>query len=155
MYGEEFKALYLSLLVLLGLIVAAFILVGTPLVWDVLTERLDFLSKFSFTATLVQYGLAVGILGLVLYAFHRFLPNMQGQRPKIIWGLLLTIGGILAGSKLFGLYLQNIANYTALYAGLAGMMIAIVYLYCLAVLILFGAEFNTALAEARKDSLDG
>ena len=135
----------------LGLIISAIILVATPLVWNFLTGRIEFLGQFSFTATLVQYGLAVGILGLVLYAFHRFLPDMQGQRPKIIWGLLLTIGGILAGSKLFGLYLQNIANYTALYAGLAGMMIAIVYLYCLAVLILFGAEFNTALAEEREN----
>ena len=61
----------------------------------------------------------------------------------------ITIVGIIAGSKLFAFYLSTFANYTALYAGLAGMMVAIVYLYCLSVLILFGAEFNTALSELR------
>ena len=38
--------------------------------------------------------------------------------------------------------------YEALYAGLAGMMIAIVYLYCVAAVILFGAEFNSELEAA-------
>ncbi|MEE9313653.1 MAG: YihY/virulence factor BrkB family protein [Rhizobiaceae bacterium] len=136
----------------LGLIVAAFILVATPLVWAFLAAKIPFLMEYSFTVTIVQYGLAMIILSFVLYAFHRFLPNMKGQDRTIIWGLLLSIFGIIAGSKLFGIYLQNIANYTALYAGLAGMMIAIVYLYCLSVLILFGAEFNTALSEERERS---
>lgn len=136
----------------LGLIVAAFILVGMPLVWTFLTSRVDWLYQFSFTATFVQYGLAISILVVVLYAFHRFLPNLRGQHRIILWGLLLTIIGILLGSYLFGLYLQNIANYTAVYAGLAGMMIAIVYLYGIAVLILFGAEFNTALSDLRAET---
>ena len=57
------------------------------------------------------------------------------------------MGAIIIGSKLFAFYLATIANYTALYAGLAGTMIAIVYLYGVATILLFGAEFNSALAE--------
>ncbi|MEM8751256.1 MAG: YihY/virulence factor BrkB family protein [Pseudomonadota bacterium] len=136
----------------LGLIGAAFILVATPLVWDFLNQRIEWLYRFQPIATGVQYSLAIAILGIVLYSFHRFLPDVRYSRRNIVWGIALTILGILVGSKLFGLYLQNIANYTALYAGLAGMMIAIVYLYCISVLILFGAEFNTALAELRKEN---
>ena len=134
----------------LGLIGAAFILVGTPVIWNFLVLRAEWLAQFSFTVTLVQYGIAAGILVLTLYSFHYFLPDGK-QRPGIlVWGILVTILGIFIGSRLFALYLQTIANYTALYAGLAGMMIAIVYLYCLSVLILFGAEFNAALSENTK-----
>ena len=132
-----------------GLIATTFILVGTPLVWNFLVARLDWIAPLSFTVTVVQYLLSFTILALILYAFHRFLPNTNSEKQMILWGILLTIAAIIVGSLLFGLYLQNIANYTVLYAGLAGMMTAIIYLYCLSVMILFGAEFNTALMEER------
>jgi len=133
----------------LSLIAAAFILVGTPLVWSFLASRFEVLGQFSNTVTLVQYGVAVGILILVLFLFHRYLPDTRVPAKATFWGIGVTIIGFVVGSKLFGLYLQNIANYTALYAGLAGMMIAIVYLYCLSVLLIFGAEVNASLIAAK------
>ena len=138
----------------LGLIVAAIILVGTPLVWSFLENKFDWLSAFSNTVTLFQYGVAVLILASVLFAFHRYLPDTKISAFSSFWGISVTIVGILLGSKIFGLYLQNMANYTALYAGLAGMMIAIVYLYCLSVLLLFGAEFNAVMIEHQRKKRD-
>lgn len=132
-----------------GLIAVAFILVGTPLVWRFFETRLSWLDEFVFAFTIGQYGLAVILLWGILLAFHKLLPDMKGHKRQMRWGIGLTIIGILAGSKLFGLYLSTIANYTALYAGLAGMMIAIVYLYCLSALLLWGAEFNTAYNDLR------
>lgn len=137
----------------LGLMVAAFILVGTPIVWSFLVSKFETLQQFTFTVGLVQYGLAAGILILILFCFHYFLPAGKLGFGDLLWGIALTIIGIFIGSKLFAFYLQTFANYTALYAGLGGVMIAIVYLYCLSVLILFGAEFNATLAEYRKSKL--
>ncbi|EFL90480.1 YihY/virulence factor BrkB family protein [Ahrensia sp. R2A130] len=130
-----------------GFILSAFILVATPIVWDFAVSKFDFLEEFGLLVTAGKYSIAIVLLGLILFAFHRYLPDTRYRRRSIIWGILLTIGAILLGSYLFGIYLQNIANYTALYAGLAGMMVAIVYLYCMSVLMLFGAEFNFALAK--------
>lgn len=137
----------------IGLMLAAFILVGTPLVWAFLVNQFETLNQFSFTVGLVQYGLAAGILILILFCFHYFLPAGKHHFGDLLWGITITILGIFIGSKLFAFYLQTFANYTALYAGLGGVMIAIVYLYCLSVLILFGAEFNAALSEYRKSKL--
>lgn len=133
----------------MALIFVTFLLVGAPLAWEYLANRLPILPPYGTTFSLVKYALAFVILFLVLFAFHRYLPNRKQRKRQILWGILLTIIIIFAGSWVFGLYLKTIANYTALYAGLAGMMIAIVYLYCLAAVILYGAEFNTALAEER------
>lgn len=133
----------------LGLIAVAFVLVGTPFIWAFLATRLPVLAEQGWTFTLVQYGLAIVLLWLILLAFHKWLPDMKRSRRQMRWGILLTIVAIIVGSKLFALYLQTMANYTALYAGLASMMIAIVYLYCISVLILWGAEFNTAFNELR------
>jgi membrane protein len=89
------------------------------------------------------------VLTLSLFSFHRFLPDGKRSIRTTFPGIALTISGIIVGSQLFAIYLQTIANYTALYAGLAGTMVAIVYLYGLSALILYGAEFNAALAEER------
>ncbi|MEL7202310.1 MAG: YhjD/YihY/BrkB family envelope integrity protein, partial [Pseudomonadota bacterium] len=70
-------------------------------------------------------------------------------------GIIVTIIGIIGGSQLFAVYLQTIANYTALYAGLAGMMVSIVYLYGFSALILFGAEFNAAYKELKEREITG
>lgn len=135
----------------LALILSAVILVATPVVWQFVAERLFWLRQLGFVIGLVQYGVAVVLLGGALFSFHYFLPAGRNRGGEVIWGITLTILGILIGSKLFSWYLKTFADYTSLYAGLAGIMIAIVYLYCFSVLILFGAEFNAAL----KSSSDG
>ena len=133
----------------LGLMVTAFILVATPLVWNFLVTQMPWLGQFSFTVTVVKLVIAFAILVLTQFAFHYFLPSGRLEFMQVVWGILLTIVGIIIGSQLFALYLTTFANYTALYAGLAGVMIAVVYLYYLSVLVLFGAEFNAALMKAK------
>ena len=133
----------------LGLMVTAFILVATPLVWNFLVTQMSWLEQFSFTVTVVKLVIAFAILVLTQFAFHYFLPSGRLEFMQVVWGILLTIVGIIIGSQLFALYLTTFANYTALYAGLAGVMIAVVYLYYLSVLVLFGAEFNAALMKAK------
>ncbi|MEM8652609.1 MAG: YihY/virulence factor BrkB family protein [Pseudomonadota bacterium] len=137
----------------LSLILTAFILIGTPIAWNFIVTRIDELEPLGFSVVLIQYGLAFGILIIILYCFHYFLPCGRKKIKEIRWGIWITIAGILLGSKAFGFYLTSFADYTAIYAGLAGIMIVIVYLYYLSVLILFGAEFNASLAEYRKASL--
>ena len=137
----------------LSLILTAFILIGTPIAWNFIVTRFDELSSLGFSVALIQYGLAFGILIIILYCFHYFLPCGRKKIKEIRWGIWITIAGIFLGSKAFGFYLTTFADYTAIYAGLAGIMVVIVYLYYLSVLILFGAEFNASLSEYRKASL--
>ena len=137
----------------IGLLLTAFILVGTPLVWNFLSNKFESLVHLSFTVGLIQYGLAFGILVIILFCFHYFLPGGKQKVREIKWGVFLTIAGVFIGSYAFGFYLQTFADYTSLYAGLAGVMIAVVFLYYLSVLILFGAEFNACLNEYRQQAL--
>lgn len=133
----------------LSLILAAVILVATPVAWQFLVARLPWLSEFRFLVALVQYGIAFTLLWSALYAFHVILPDGLHKRGDVVWGIVLTIVSIVIGSQLFAFYLKNFADYANLYAGLAGVMIAIVYLYYFSVVILFGAEFNAALKRSR------
>lgn len=148
---RRLQGCFFVLVAALALMVAAIILVATPVIWNFLVGQLPWLSEFGFAVGLVQFGMAFFLLWGALFAFHDFLPNGDHQRGEVIWGVLLSIICIVVGSQGFAFYLKNFANYASLYAGLAGVMIAIVYLYFFAVVILFGAEFNASLKEARKE----
>jgi membrane protein len=65
---------------------------------------------------------------------------------------LLTVGMWIAASIAFGSYLAEFArNYVTTYAGLASVMIALVFLYMIAAIFMFGGELNAAILRAKHE----
>ena len=62
---------------------------------------------------------------------------------------MITLTLWLMAAWIFGYYLQRFANYAAYYAGLASVVTAIFFMYLVALIMIFGAEFNAALARRR------
>ena len=57
----------------------------------------------------------------------------------------------LAGGILFGRYLAEFAtNYVTMYAGLASAMIALVFLYWIATIFVYGGELNAEILNERE-----
>ncbi|MEH0070527.1 YhjD/YihY/BrkB family envelope integrity protein [Pannonibacter sp. Pt2-lr] len=63
--------------------------------------------------------------------------------------MVLTLVLWVACGAVFGWYLAGYADYVSTYAGLAGVMSALVFLYILAVLLLIGGELNAAILRQR------
>ena len=145
-----------------GLIVAASVLVGLPLAVEFVRNHSTIANDPSATAfladrrvvalfTLGRYLTGGLVLFAILWAFHRYLPDGD-RRIRRTWpGILVTIVGVIMGSELFALYLDYNANYTALYAGLASIMVSIFYLYIVSALLIYGAEFNQTLQEMERE----
>ena len=136
-----------------GLIVASSVLVGMPLLFEFLQNRTDLLDDFRIRAllTLARYLAGGIVLFAILWPFHRYLPAGDRRIRRTLPGIIVTIVGIIIGSEMFALYLDYNANYTALYAGLASIMITIFYLYIVAALLIFGAELNQTLMEMERE----
>lgn len=99
-------------------------------------------------------GLALLLLtGLLILAgvtaCHLWLP--YGAHPfRQIWpGVLLTIVLWAVVANGFSVYVSKFATYSVTYAGLAGAMGALIFLNLMSAILIYGAEFNNALAEAR------
>ncbi len=59
---------------------------------------------------------------------------------------------MLACGLIFGNYLARFSdNYVTTYAGLASVMIALVFLYTISAIFIYGAELNTAITESLSD----
>ena len=94
------------------------------------------------------YGTLV-MLTLGLLVVHLWLPSGRRKVFDVIPGVLLTLLLWLAGALIFAYYLATFANYTATYAGLASVMVVLIFLYMVGVIFIIGAELNAALLKFR------
>jgi membrane protein len=94
----------------------------------------------------IRYGVTSSVVGIAVLAAHILLPAGRPPLLNLAPGFALTLFASLAFGAGFGAYLAKFAgNYVSTYAGLASIMIAIVFLQTLAVIFIFGAELNQAI----------
>lgn len=153
----ETRPWYLTrLLSLLYVLISVFILaaisvvlVAVPVAIAFADERfpwlMDILDKVSSWGL---YG-AITVLSAGLVVAHMWLPAGRRRIADVLPGVILTLGFWLAGALLFAYYLSTFANYAATYAGLASVMIVLVFLYMVGVIFMLGAEVNAALMKYR------
>jgi membrane protein len=80
-----------------------------------------------------------------LIAVHMWLPAGRRRFRDIIPGLIFTLVFWVAGSSAFAAYLGRFSSYASTYAGLASMMIALVFLYMISAIFIIGGELNAAI----------
>jgi membrane protein len=138
----------------LGLVVVAVFIVLWPIGWAFGVRYLPWLSAFEFASDVLRYLLTIVVLVIALTAAHLWLPGGRRRVRDVLPGVALTVFLWLLGATLFSVYLSHFANYASTYAGLAGVMTAIVFLNAIAALFILGAEFNAAIAARRKAQHD-
>lgn len=140
------------LAVILGsaaLIAFTFLVVLAPLALSAALKWFPALAPVFEELHLARYAIA-GFLGLAgLFAMHWLLPAGRRRMVDTLPGILLTLVLWVASGTVFGWYLAGYADYVSTYAGLAGVMSALVFLYILAVLLLIGGELNAAILRQR------
>ena len=82
---------------------------------------------------------------LAVMACHVWLPGHRHGWRQILPGVLLTVVLWALLGWGFAWYVVRFASYSATYAGLAGAMAALIFLYFNAAILILGAEFNGAL----------
>jgi len=132
-----------------GMLALAFLVVLAPLVWTTALKWAPWLQPLTGSFTIVRLLAATFILLIGLFVSHGFLP--AGRRPIVqLWpGIVATLVLWLIAGSMFAAYLESFANYVSTYAGLAGVMTALVFLYLVAALFILGAELNAAILRFR------
>ncbi len=146
-------------LVLVGsvaLLTLAFLVVLGPLILDALSDWIPSIAAAYRLLNLARLGIAGFMLATSLFLAHRILPAHRPTFIELLPGVTLTFVASIVFGEAFGAYLnQYVRNYISMYAGLASAMIALVYLYWVALLFVFGGELNAAIMRARGRPPDG
>ena len=129
-----------------ALLALAFLVVLAPLMWVSMMRFAPQLAPMWDEFQGLRYALAVTPLTAALVIAHKWLPAGRRSFRQIAPGVALTLLLSLAFGAAFGSYLAEFArNYVSTYAGLASVMIALLFLYALASIFLFGGELNAAI----------
>ncbi len=134
-----------------GLLALSFLVVLGPVLWLAALKWVPALQPFGWIITFLRYAATSVILVVALLVAHMWLPAGRRRLSQVAPGILVTLALWLMAGAAFGRYLAEFAgNYVTTYAGLASVMIALVFLYTTASIFVYGGELNAAIRRARE-----
>jgi membrane protein len=99
---------------------------------------------------IARYGITIAAMIIALFVLHAWLPAGRRSFLQILPGIVFTMLASLLSGIGFGMYLARFANnYVTMYAGLASVIIALVFLYFIAAIFVYGGELNAAIIKSR------
>ena len=129
----------------LGFVIVSVLLVFAPLVANMAERTFPWLEPYMGTITVWRFIIASWVIVLALIAVHFWLPAGRRRFKDIVPGLIFTLVFWVVGSSVFAAYLGQFSSYASTYAGLASIMIALVFLYIVSVIFIMGGELNAAI----------
>jgi membrane protein len=132
-----------------ALVASAVLVVLWPSLWRAAVLSMPDLKSLGLTYDAVRYGLASIVLVAGLAATHLWLPDARPRAWNVLPGIAATLVLWLLGASLYGEFLANMTHLKATYAGLAGILTALIFLQISAAIFIFGAELNAALRRTK------
>ena len=143
-----FRLLQSLLFVVIGAVVLlalAVLIVFVPLYWSRLEQIVPVARDFSGWFHLLRHPLGLGLMFLALMLSHMFLPARRHRMRELLPGVLATMALWLASAWTYAAYLAEFSRIHLMYAGLANVIITLVFLYISAALLILGGEINQSL----------
>ncbi|HWL21467.1 MAG TPA: YihY/virulence factor BrkB family protein [Bradyrhizobium sp.] len=135
-----FTALAMAFLIVLGPLIIEAVRRHIPLVIESNEQFLN----------VTRYSITTAALVVALFILHAWLPAGRRGFLQILPGIIFTFVASLVSGIVFGQYLARFANnYVTMYAGLASVIIALVFLYFIAAIFVYGGELNAAIIKSR------
>lgn len=150
-YWLRLESIGYTLVAAIASLAMAFLLVLGPLIIEAVRSYLPLLvhanERFLHVS---RYGITIGALIIALFILHAWLPAGRRNFLQILPGIIFTMVASLIAGIAFGQYLARFADrYVTMYAGLASVIIALVFLYFIAAIFVFGGELNAAIIKSR------
>lgn len=147
------EAIVFVLMGAVALLAFTFLMVVAPLLWAHLQEAApETAQRLATFYTPVRYGVSSAVILVVLVIAHKYLPAGRRSLRMIAPGVLVTVIAWLGFGAAFGAFLVRFPqNYVSTYAGLASIMIAVIFLNWLAAMLLYGGALNQVIAQARSE----
>lgn len=145
----RFQSLFFVILGAFGLLVISFLLILAPLLIKIMQNHSFFITEHIGIIRLWRYIIAAVVLFVSLLIVHKWLPAERRKFIDILPGIVVTMLVWFMASIAFAQYL-TMFDYISTYAGLASIMVVIIFLYILSAIFILGGEINAAIIFHRK-----
>ena len=146
---QSFLFVFLAIIIL---IVITLLLVLLPLAWQIAQKWFPWITPWGEAIWFWRLIIAISVLSVSLIAIHKFLPAGKRSIRSVVPGILFTLLCWIFGALAYGMYLEQFADYVGMYAGLAGAMTGLIFLYMIGVIFILGGEINSAAADTDEHS---
>jgi membrane protein len=150
-YWLRLESIGYTLIAAITALAMAFLIVLGPLIIEAARRHIPLIveSNEQLLST-SRYGVTITALVVALLILHAWLPAGRRGFLQILPGIIFTLVASLVSGIVFGQYLARFANnYVTMYAGLASVIIALVFLYFIAAIFVYGGELNAAIIKSR------
>src|SRR5260370_31906320 len=150
-YWLRLESIGYTLIAAFTAVAMAFLIVLGPVMLEAARRHIPLIveSNENFL-NVARYGITILALIVALFILHAWLPAGRRSFLQILPGIVFTFVASLVSGIVFGQYLARFANnYVTMYAGLASVVIALVFLYFIAAIFVYGGELNAAIIKSR------
>jgi membrane protein len=150
-YWLRLESIGYTLLAAFTSLAMAFLIVLGPLILEAARRHIPVIVENNENFLNVsRYSITILALTVALFVLHAWIPCGRRRFLQILPGIVFTLVASMVSGIVFGQYLARFAkNYVTMYAGLASVIIALVFLYFLAAIFVYGGELNAAIIKSR------
>ena len=150
-YWLRLESIGYTLLAAFTSLAMAFLIVLGPLILEAARRYVPVIVETNENfLNVARYSITILALTVALFVLHAWLPAGRRSFLQILPGIVFTMAASMVSGIVFGQYLARFAkNYVTMYAGLASVIIALVFLYFLAAIFVYGGELNAAIIKSR------
>jgi membrane protein len=150
-YWLRLESIGYTLIAAFTALAMAFMIVLGPLILEGARRHIPLIVETNQNfLTFARYGITISAMVIALFVLHAWLPAGRRGFMQILPGIIFTLVASLLSGIVFGQYLARFANnYVTMYAGLASVIIALVFLYFIAAIFVYGGELNAAIIKSR------
>ncbi|WP_332065190.1 YihY/virulence factor BrkB family protein [Bartonella sp. CB189] len=138
------QSLFFVIIGAIGLVMLSMSLIVVPLLIKIMRNHSFFINEYIGIISLWRYPIVFVVLFISLFIIHKWLPAGRRKFVDILPGILVTMFLWFVASIAFTQYV-TMFGYISTYAGLASIMAAIILLYMLSAIFIFGGEINAAI----------
>ena len=150
-YWLRLESIGYTLIAAFASLAMAFLIVLGPLILEATRRYIPLVveTNENFLNT-TRYAIAIVAMIVALFTVHAWLPAGRRRFVQILPGIVFTMAASLVSGIVFGQYLARFANnYVTMYAGLASVIIALVFLYFIAAIFVYGGELNASIIKSQ------
>jgi membrane protein len=142
-------AVGISIFMALLLLITVILMVYLTYAVDDLSEIGIFIEK-GFSAMLVKYAVFILLIYITVSTLYYFGTKEGRQSDFFSIAALFTTLLMLLTTYLFGLYIENFAQYNELYGSIGALLVLMIYIWLNSNILLLGFELNACLIKMKK-----
>jgi len=124
-----------------------FIIIITPLLLESVLSllRIEHIYDYSYDVLKLRFIFSSIIIFCAVSFIYYVIPNVKQGLVNVCPGALMVVILWSVTGSFFSLYLSNFDQVNLIYGSLASFIIALIFFYIIAMILIFGAEFNHSI----------